>query len=67
MKFAFLNDEIKEEIYVAQLEGYVKEGKEEWMLKLNKAIYGLMQAPRAWNAKLDHTLKGIGFMKSKNH
>ena len=23
--------------------------------------YGLRQAPRAWNAKLDSTLKGMGF------
>ena len=51
VKSAFLNGEIKEEIYVSQPEGYVKEGKEEWVLKLNKALYGLKQAPRAWNAK----------------
>ena len=67
VKSAFLNSEIKEEIYVSQPEGYVKEGKEEWVLKLNKALYGLKQAPRAWNAKLDDTLKSIGFVKSKNN
>ena len=66
MKSAFLNCEIKEEIYVSQPEGYVKEGKEEWVLKLNKALYGLKQAPRVWNAKLDDTLKSIDFMKSQN-
>ena len=44
---AFLNGEIKEEIYVSQLEGYVKEGKKEWAIKLNKALYDLKQAPRA--------------------
>ena len=64
VKSTFLNDEIKEEIYVSQLEGYVKEGKE-WVLKLNKALYSLKQALRAWNAKLDDTLKKIGFMKRK--
>ena len=57
VKSAFLNGEIKEEIYVSQSEGYVKVGKEEWVLKLNKALYGLKQAPTAWNAKLDDTLK----------
>ena len=36
------------------------------MLKLNNALYGLKQVPRAWNAKLDDTLKNIGFVKSKN-
>ena len=66
VKSDFLNGEIKGEIYVSQLEGYAKEGKEEWVLKLNKALCGLKQAPRAWNSKLDGTLKSIGFMKSKN-
>ena len=51
---------------MSQPEGYLKEGKEEWVLKLNKALYGLKQVPRAWNAKLDDTLKSINFEKSKN-
>ena len=32
VKSAFLNCAIKEEIFVSPLEGYVKEGKEEWVL-----------------------------------
>ena len=53
MKSSFSIGEIKEEIYVSQLKGYVKEGKEESTLKLNKALYGLKQAPRACNTKLE--------------
>ena len=66
-KFAFLNGKIKEEIYVSQSEGYVKEGKEEWVLKLNKALEGLKLAPKAWNSKLDDKLKSIDFLREKNN
>ena len=34
------------------------------MYHLRKALYGLRQAPCAWNAKLDATLKKMGFKQS---
>ena len=33
------------------------------MLRLHKKLYGLWQAPRAWNAKLDATLGELGFTR----
>ncbi|KAM0001541.1 putative RNA-directed DNA polymerase [Helianthus debilis subsp. tardiflorus] len=53
VKSAFLNGELSEEVYVSQPDGFVIKGKENNVYKLNKALYGLRQAPRAWNAKLD--------------
>jgi hypothetical protein len=64
VKSAFLNDDLKEEVYVHQTPGFVIPGKDGKVLRLRKAIYGLRQAPRAWNAKLDSTLKSMGFMPS---
>jgi hypothetical protein len=63
VKSAFLNGDLKE-IYVHQPLGFVIPVKEGKVLRLRKALYGLRQAPRAWNAKLDSTLKGMGFGQS---
>ena len=34
------------------------------MYRLHKELYGLQHAPRAWNTKLDATLKKMGFKQS---
>ncbi|GJR20291.1 ribonuclease H-like domain, reverse transcriptase, RNA-dependent DNA polymerase [Tanacetum coccineum] len=53
VKSAFLNGRLEEEVYVTQPEGYVKANHPEKVYKLSKALYGLRQAPRAWNSRLD--------------
>ncbi|KAJ9551322.1 LOW QUALITY PROTEIN: hypothetical protein OSB04_015367 [Centaurea solstitialis] len=63
VKSAFLNGDLQEEVYVTQPDGFVIAGKEHMVYKLKKALYGLRQAPRAWNIKLDKTLKELGFQK----
>jgi hypothetical protein len=63
VKSAFLNDNLKE-VYVHQPPGFAIPGKEGKVLRLRKALYGLQQALRAWNVKLDSTLKGMGFRQS---
>jgi hypothetical protein len=64
VKSAFLNGDLKEEVYVHQPPGFAIPGKEGKVLRLRKALYGLRQAPRAWNAKMDSTLKEMGFEQS---
>nr|GEW08390.1 ribonuclease H-like domain, reverse transcriptase, RNA-dependent DNA polymerase [Tanacetum cinerariifolium] len=63
VKSAFLHRELKEEVYVTQPEGFVQQGNPGKVYKLIKALYGLRQAPRAWNVKLDQTLKSLDFKK----
>ena len=60
---AFLNGDLKEEVYMKQPEGYVK-GKEGLVCKLKKSIYGLKQSPRCWNSALNDYLKQTGFVQA---
>jgi hypothetical protein len=64
VKSAFLNGDLQEEVFVEQPVGFIKPGKGHLVLRLRKALYGLHQAPRAWNAKLDDTLLSFGFSRS---
>ena len=41
VKFAFLNGELKEEVYLMQAKGFVKQGEEHLVCRLKKALYGL--------------------------
>ncbi|GKB28410.1 retrovirus-related pol polyprotein from transposon TNT 1-94, partial [Tanacetum coccineum] len=47
MKTTFLNGPLKEEVYVAQPDGFVDPVHPEKVYRLRKALYGLKQAPRA--------------------
>ncbi|KAK3121821.1 hypothetical protein QOZ80_8BG0661360 [Eleusine coracana subsp. coracana] len=64
VKMAFLNGDLKEDVYVHQPSGFIIPGQEHKVLRLRKALYGLRQAPRAWNIKLATTLKAMGFKQS---
>ena len=61
---AFLNGELKEEVYMDQPEEFQVQGKEDRVCKLNRSLYGLKQAPRCWNVTLDERLKEMGFTQT---
>ncbi|GJU10315.1 retrovirus-related pol polyprotein from transposon TNT 1-94 [Tanacetum coccineum] len=63
VKTAFLNDGLKEEVYVSQPEGFVNPDHPTYVYYLKKALYGLKQAPRAWYDRLSRFLLDNKFSK----
>ncbi|XP_035838242.1 uncharacterized protein LOC118485855 [Helianthus annuus] len=63
VKTAFLFGDVKEEIFVEQPPGFVHPDHPEYAYKLDKALYGLHQAPRAWYATLTEHLLAHGYTR----
>jgi hypothetical protein len=63
VKSAFLNGDIKEEVYMEQPEGFELSDNPDFVYKLKKALYGLKQDPRAWYYRLDKYLQDKGFKR----
>lgn len=60
---AFLHAPIKEELYMELPEGYDEPGM---VVKLKRAVYGIKQAPRAWNDELNSHLISLGFKRLRS-
>jgi transposase InsO family protein len=60
IKTAFLNGDLEETVYVKQPTGFAL-GDDALVCKLNRALYGLHQAPRAWHERLKKELDKHGF------
>ncbi|GKD47497.1 retrovirus-related pol polyprotein from transposon TNT 1-94 [Tanacetum coccineum] len=63
VKTTFLNGPLKDEVYVAQPDGFVDPDHPEKVYRLRKALYGLKQAPRARCDELSNSLMSKGFTK----
>jgi hypothetical protein len=64
VKNAFLYGTLKEEVYMAQPQGYIDSTNSHYVCKLHKSIYGLKQAPRAWFDSFSTQLLHLGFTVS---
>ncbi|WVZ96930.1 LOW QUALITY PROTEIN: hypothetical protein U9M48_042510 [Paspalum notatum var. saurae] len=57
---AFLHG-VLEEVYMQQPPGYEDQNNPNYVCKLDKALYGMKQAPRLWFARLSKKLCDLGF------
>ena len=60
VKTTFLNEFLKEELYMMQPEGFVDPKGANKVCKLQRSIYGLVQASRSWNIRFDELIKAYG-------
>ncbi|KAL0537384.1 hypothetical protein IC582_026362 [Cucumis melo] len=65
VKSAFLNGYLNEEVYVTQPKGFVDPEFPQYVYKLNKALYRLKQAPRAWYERLTMYLGERGYSRGE--
>nr|GEV84285.1 hypothetical protein [Tanacetum cinerariifolium] len=63
VKTTFFNQILKEEVYVGQPPGFVSTQYPDHVYALDKALYGLKEAPRAWCDVLSQFLIDSGFQK----
>ncbi|GKA18376.1 putative ribonuclease H-like domain-containing protein [Tanacetum coccineum] len=65
VKSVFLYGKIEEEVYVCQSPGFEDPDFRNKVYKVEKALYGFHQAPRAWYESLSTYLLNNGFQKGK--
>ena len=63
IKTAFLHGVLPEEetMFLEQPPGFEAPGKEEWVMRLMKSIYGMRQASRVWNQTFHKAVSEWGF------
>src|SRR6266511_2065496 len=62
VKTAFLNVYHNEDLYMMHPEGFVDPKGANEVCKLQRSIYGLVQASQSWNIRFDEVIKAYGFI-----
>ena len=63
VKSVFLNGQLEEEVFVEQPPGFIDPNFLDHVYRLDKALYGLNQASRAWYETLAHFMLENGFTR----
>jgi hypothetical protein len=66
VKNAFLHGDLEEEVYMDVPPGYTANSESEVVCKLQRALYGLKQSPRAWFGRFSWAMKKYGYTQSNS-
>jgi len=66
VKNAFLHGTLSETVYYAQPTGFEDQTHPNFVCWLNKSLYDLKQAPRAWYSRFVAHLLTLGFVEAKS-
>ncbi|MBW0475787.1 hypothetical protein O181_015502 [Austropuccinia psidii MF-1] len=66
IEMAFLHGEMDALVHVKQVKGYEEKGKENWVWRLRKSLYGTKQAPRMWKSKLASVSNSLGLISTQS-
>jgi histone deacetylase 1/2 len=63
---AFLHGVLRETVYCQQPAGFVDSEHPDYVCLLDKSLYGLRQAPRAWYQRFTSHLRSLGFITTSS-
>lgn len=66
VKSVFLHGTLDEIVYCVQPAGFVDSSRPDHVCRLNKSLYGLKHAPRAWYSRFATRILSIGFVSAKS-
>jgi hypothetical protein len=66
VKNAFLHSTLSETVYCSQPTGFVDPAQPDCVCLLNKSLYRLKQAPRAWYSRFATYITSLGFVEAKS-
>ena len=64
VRTAFLNGFLKEKLHMMQPAGFVDSKGANKVCKLQRSIYGPVQASQSWNIRFDSVIKAYGFIQT---
>ena len=66
-KNTFLHGDLEEEVYMDIPSGHTTSSEAKFVCKLERALYGLKQSPRAWFGRFSSAMRKYGYLQSNSY